>query len=337
MRVFDKSLRSFLISLICVFSVLSTHHSYAQVFTFGSTCQPAAGDSVVADAFAKQCVASWDKAQGNPDFFTSKGTNAALLAHQEGIRLRQSFEHCVVYNIRLQVKTHQTSTAHLELVFRNAESTFKITRSLSESSAAGWVQLYSHGIRLPKDFETLDLVFKSENNTLLIDELEITTVCVPSLKIGKATGTISSAEEVAFKPMTINALDTLNVLAGKSIVLSDEIVLKEGSEVRLVIAPCVTKNEACKDIPFPEPKEFAIYNFLSPNGDGQNDTFYIENLDDFPNAELRIFSKSGKMVFHSPTYKNDWDGGNESKGIYTYHLKLKEGDKPLTGELLLER
>jgi len=335
-----KSAKTFLISLIPVFCVLFSTHSHAQLFTFESTCQPAIGDSVVSDAFQKQCISPWINSKGNPSFITSKTiSDAALLAHQEAITLSKSFDHCAVYNIQLLVKTNRASAGKLELVFKKQnESPFVLTLSLSSASAKGWVQLFAHGIHLEHDFESVDLVFRSENNSLLIDELEISSTCVPTLHIGQATGTISSAEEIKFNPVSIKPNDTLRVLASKSILLSGEVVLKEGSEVRLGIAPCTTKNKKCEVViePVP-PKNFAVYNFLTPNGDGQNDTFYIENLEEFPNAELIILSKSGKIVFHSKGYKNDWDGGSESKGIYTYQLRLKEGEKPLTGELLLER
>ena len=332
----NQSLRIFLISL----SLLFASRSYAQVFSFASSCQPAIGDSVVSDAFHKQCISSWNNSKGNPSFIVSKEIpNAALLAHQEGIMLTKLFDHCAIYNIQLVVKTNMASASKLELVFKKQnESAFVLTLSLLSTSAHGWIQLFAHGIFLEHDFESLELVFKSENNSLLIDELEISSTCIPSLQIGQATGNVSSSEEITFKPITIKPNDTLRVSAGKSILLSGEVVLKEGSEVRLGIAPCTTTNEKCAVVIEPTPpKNFAVYNFLTPNGDGQNDTFYIENLEEFPNAELLILSKSGKIVFHSNAYKNDWDGGSESKGIYTYQLRLKEGEKPLKGELLLER
>lgn len=323
-----------------VFCVLISTHSHAQLFTFESTCKPSIGDSIVSDAFHKQCISSWSNSKGNPSLITSKTiSGAALLADQEAITLSKSFDHCSVYNIQLLVKTTQPSAGKLELVFKKQnESPFVLTLSLSSASTQGWIQLFAHGIHLEHDFESLELVFRSENNSLLIDEFEISSTCIPSLQIGQAIGVVASSEEITFKPVTIQPNDTLRALASKSILLSGEVVLKEGSEVRLGIAPCTTKNKKCEIVKEPvPPKNFAVYNFLTPNGDGQNDTFYIENLEEFPNAELLILSKSGKIVFHSDAYKNDWDGGNESKGIYTYQLRLKEGEKPLKGELLLER
>ncbi|HAR20656.1 MAG TPA: hypothetical protein DCR46_08335 [Cytophagales bacterium] len=174
---------------------------------------------------------------------------------------------------------------------------------------------------------------------MLIDQLEITSECIPILHVGQSAGVIASVEEVVFRPVVIYPNDNLRISASKSIVLSDEIILKEGAEVTLTIDSCKSSNKNCQDkIELsPQAKKNAIYNFLSPNGDGKNDTFFIENIEEFSNVELAVFSNTGRLVFYSQSYKNDWDGGSESNGIYRYQLRLNGGKKAYTGELLLER
>jgi gliding motility-associated-like protein len=52
-----------------------------------------------------------------------------------------------------------------------------------------------------------------------------------------------------------------------------------------------------------------IPQFISPNGDGKNDTWVIDNLTtDFPNNQLKIFNRWGNEVFVANPYLNDWDG-----------------------------
>jgi gliding motility-associated-like protein len=49
-------------------------------------------------------------------------------------------------------------------------------------------------------------------------------------------------------------------------------------------------------------------NILSPNGDGKNDKFVIDNIDYYPNNVLKIFDRSGRIVYTKRNYANEWDG-----------------------------
>ncbi|MGW8314716.1 MAG: gliding motility-associated C-terminal domain-containing protein [Bacteroidales bacterium] len=71
------------------------------------------------------------------------------------------------------------------------------------------------------------------------------------------------------------------------------------------------------------PEDFKIPNVFTPNGDGINDFFEIKGLP--PYSSLMIFDRSGKEVFRSETYLNEWDGrdteGNSlTPGTYWYVL-----------------
>jgi gliding motility-associated-like protein len=47
---------------------------------------------------------------------------------------------------------------------------------------------------------------------------------------------------------------------------------------------------------------------ISPNGDGINDTWVIENIALHPNNEVSIFNRSGKLVYQIKGYNNTFDG-----------------------------
>jgi gliding motility-associated-like protein len=49
-------------------------------------------------------------------------------------------------------------------------------------------------------------------------------------------------------------------------------------------------------------------NTMSPNNDGKNDTWVIENLIDFPINEVMVFDRAGRVVFQTKNYQNDWNG-----------------------------
>ena len=49
-------------------------------------------------------------------------------------------------------------------------------------------------------------------------------------------------------------------------------------------------------------------NILTPNGDGQNDNWEIENLSSYPNNQLIIVDRSKRVIYRKTGYANDWNG-----------------------------
>ena len=47
---------------------------------------------------------------------------------------------------------------------------------------------------------------------------------------------------------------------------------------------------------------------MSPNGDGVNDAWVIEDIEKYPNSVLRIYSRSGQVVFQMKGYDNSFEG-----------------------------
>lgn len=52
---------------------------------------------------------------------------------------------------------------------------------------------------------------------------------------------------------------------------------------------------------------------VTPNADGNNDTWYIENLENYQNTTVQIVNRWGAIVFESEDYKNDWNGISQNK------------------------
>ena len=88
-------------------------------------------------------------------------------------------------------------------------------------------------------------------------------------------------------------------------------------------------------------QDFEIKTGFSPNGDGVNDVFYIQGLQQFPDNELQIFNRWGNQVFSVNGYKNNWQGTFEDQilpsGTYFYILKLGAEAEPLKGYLQIQR
>ena len=84
-----------------------------------------------------------------------------------------------------------------------------------------------------------------------------------------------------------------------------------------------------------------IANTFTPNGDGINDLWTIAGIEDFPGAEVQIFSRSGQKVFESKGYAKAFDGKLNGKelpvGVYYYVINLSTYCRLLSGSLTILR
>lgn len=82
-----------------------------------------------------------------------------------------------------------------------------------------------------------------------------------------------------------------------------------------------------------------IPNFISPNGDGYNDTWEIRALEAFPNTRLQIFDRNGKIyvdrIMDSDfEWNGKYNGSPLPSGSYWYILTFEDGEK-LSGHINL--
>jgi len=90
---------------------------------------------------------------------------------------------------------------------------------------------------------------------------------------------------------------------------------------QIVVLPCT--NEEPTDSSF---VEFIFPNVFTPNFDGTNDLFEIQDLPE--NTELIILNRWGNVVFSTTNYQNNWDGKDATgkelvDGVYTYKFTTK--------------
>ena len=81
---------------------------------------------------------------------------------------------------------------------------------------------------------------------------------------------------------------------------------------------------------------------ITPNNDGYNDVWQIRNIDLYPDAEVRVFNRWGKMVFSTRNLAdNPWNGTVGGKLVptdsYHYILYLNDGSKPRSGVISVIR
>ena len=89
--------------------------------------------------------------------------------------------------------------------------------------------------------------------------------------------------------------------------------------------------------------------FLSPNGDGTNDFWIIDGLEESPNNSVRIFNRYGQKVFEKINYTNEFrgiantgtlitnQGTGLPEGVYFYLVTLDDLELEYSGFLFLDR
>jgi gliding motility-associated-like protein len=93
-----------------------------------------------------------------------------------------------------------------------------------------------------------------------------------------------------------------------------------------------------------------IYNYFTPNNDGNNDKFTTKGIRDiFMNYKITIYNRWGVLIWTGNNNTNDWDGfatkgflldnKNSSDGTYYYVIELNDPDyqTPLVGFLYLNK
>lgn len=104
----------------------------------------------------------------------------------------------------------------------------------------------------------------------------------------------------------------------------------------------VTSASGCTDtdtvtITVEEEINLVITNLITPNGDGFNDTWYVQNIELFPDNEVEIFNRQGQVVYTKSAYDNSWDGTFNGSlvpdGTYYYVLKFTTTDQTFKGSL----
>jgi gliding motility-associated-like protein len=80
-----------------------------------------------------------------------------------------------------------------------------------------------------------------------------------------------------------------------------------------------------------------ISNLFTPNGDGINDTWYLQDIQKFPDNEVIVYNIYGNEVFTKKGYMNDWkgtyNGADLPDGTYYYVVRFDNSAVVLKGSL----
>jgi gliding motility-associated-like protein len=89
------------------------------------------------------------------------------------------------------------------------------------------------------------------------------------------------------------------------------------------------------------PSKLDITNTFTPNGDGKNDTWTINGISNFPEANVQVYNRNGQKVFESKGYAVPFDGRMNGQdlpvGTYYYLIYINTKCDVISGSITLLR
>ena len=109
-------------------------------------------------------------------------------------------------------------------------------------------------------------------------------------------------------------------------------------EIQVTDAAQCHANESYTLIPVNE-ECITVYEIITPNNDGHNDTWEIEGLEFYPDAVIEVYNRWGRRVYRFPGNSWPWDGTLDGKVLpmdsYHYIIKLDNDHDPIIGNITI--
>jgi gliding motility-associated-like protein len=228
---------------------------------------------------------------------------------------------------------------------------------------------------------TFTYTVNGSENRIVTTSSTIATVNAPSNVAGTFTYTLVSVADAygtqaqtGTAVVTINALPVISIASNNSLAIVSKgtsVVLAASGAVNYVWSPStdVVGGQGSANLTV-RPKQTTTYtvtgtnasgcvstrtitvtveedykikplNILTPNGDGKNDRFTIENIDYYPNNTVKIFDRAGRILYTKRGYANDWDGTFNGTPLasdtYYYIIDFGTGISQFKGHITLIR
>jgi len=201
-----------------------------------------------------------------------------------------------------------------------------------------------------KDTYTVNVIRAPSSNANLIN----LTVSQGTLSPVFNSGTIAYADTVSNATTSITATPTdsdstatitVNGMPTVSGTASNAIPLAVGDNTITVIVTAqdgVTTRTYTVIVYRGEPEaDLSSNNVLTPNGDGKNDYWVIKDIELYPQNNVTVFDKGGRVVYYKRGYNNEWDGTLNGKplaeGAYYYVVDLGPNHRKFRGYISIIR
>ncbi len=144
----------------------------------------------------------------------------------------------------------------------------------------------------------------------------------------------SDSALVSFTPENLKPTESYTwTIQGEGSFTQDTFALTTAFIQNLQSTLVVTNDFGCKDSiskatligPFNEYENEKIPNYFTPNQDGENDVFSLDNYQYLEEClDFEVLNRWGKTVFESEPGQLFWDGNNQKEGVYFYVISFRD-------------
>lgn len=164
---------------------------------------------------------------------------------------------------------------------------------------------------------------------LVNDPLDLADNLTLSMRWSRYEGWLNPVYHVQFKDLQRELLTEWNPTDDNNETTDTSVTFTKPILPGMYLARVYTRDPISNLVSFSNWTEFEVKardvkvpNVVTPNGDGVNDAFVVENLEYYTNGKLKVFNRWGQVVFESNEYKNDWIPSSLEGGTYYYQLAI---------------
>lgn len=160
---------------------------------------------------------------------------------------------------------------------------------------------------------TINYITRSPEGCIAETSSQVTVHAIPDVSIGSNRKSVSRGDTVLLRVTT--TVNNASIVWSPGNSLNDSTIFMPIARplTNTTYSATVTSSEGCSSqasILIDSKEDFLALQYgivVSPNGDGVNDNFVIQNIDAYPQNRLRVFDKAGRLVYEAENYRNTWN------------------------------
>jgi len=196
----------------------------------------------------------------------------------------------------------------------------------------------------PSETTTYYVIGTDQNGCKNEAEVEIVVHKFPNVRAEISEEKVLQGESVVMTPITNSSDIVLEELPSGTILYEGEtapVYLVPDSSSNYLLTGLLNNCPDTANLSVNVIDLIKVPSMITPNGDGLNDVWIIENIDDYPDVEISVFNRWGNTVFHQYGYENTFegkiDGDDLPSSVYYYVIKLNFRDFIYKGSLTIMR